>query len=487
MPGVRVSPSNAANMPKIVTPNAANALRLQDGANHWRFVGIEIYSASTYKPSGYTPGVNFGYALVDKYCYPTNSLCRGTSNIPDSIIFDRCYVHGDATHDLQEGIVGNGTNFAVIDSYISEIHGKGLDTQAFVAYVTPGPIKLVNNHLEGSGENVMFGGSGNGIYGFVPSDIEVRNNHLYKPLSWVPLSLNATYSVKNGFELKSAQRVLFDSNIIENVWQAGQAGAAFLFTIRTSQSGDVAAVTDVTVTNNSFKNVVAGFQILSADSMCGTTSYPNCHKAGTSGRYVIQNNLFTLWDKTTQGGINAHTGLVQSFAPGSDIPAGNAVIPVHDILIQHNTVVPFNNQTCWGATWFSIPGGWKPPFPTAPTNNVWILDNVLCRQPTGDWGQQGTTGLTQYMGPPSTAPKDLSGRFYGNVMYVPVGDRVYTFPPHNYGTTVPLSYVNPATGNYQLASPRWTDTSDGQMAGVNFARLPSLTSPAPAPGTQPAR
>jgi hypothetical protein len=44
---------------------------------------------------------------------------------------------------------------------------------------------------------------------------------------------------KNAFELKSARRVLFDSNTIENVWAAGQVGAAFLLTIRTSQSGDV--------------------------------------------------------------------------------------------------------------------------------------------------------------------------------------------------------------------------------------------------------
>ena len=147
-PGTRVSPANAVNMPKIVSPGATNAVRFQDGANHWRFVGIEIASASTYHPNGNTPGVYFGYALVDKYCYPNYGNCTTTpQTIPDSIFFDRCYVHGDATHDLQEGLTANFSNFALVDSYVSDIHGKGLDTQAVAAYETPGPIKLVNNHL----------------------------------------------------------------------------------------------------------------------------------------------------------------------------------------------------------------------------------------------------------------------------------------------------------------------------------------------------
>ena len=469
-PGTRVSPANAANMPKIVTPGATNAVRLQDGANYWRFVGVEIYSNSNYKPAGYTPGINFGYALVDKYNYP------GTSNIPDHIFFDRCYLHGDATHDLQEGISANFTNFALVDSYISEIHAKSIDTQAVVSYVTPGPIKLVNNHLEAAGENVMFGGSGNGAFGFVPSDIEVRNNYLYKPLSWVPLSLNGTYSVKNAFELKSAQRVLFDSNTIANVWAAGQNGAAFLLTVRSSQSGDIAVVEDVTVTNNVLRNVVMGFNTLAADSQCGTSSYPNCHNAGATGRWNISDNQVTLFDTTAQGAIGAHTGLIV-FSPGIDNPNGGAVIGLHDVVVQHNSVIPYRSQICWTSAYFAVPGSWRLPFPQPLTKNIWVLDNALCNEPTGDWGQQGTTGLAEYMGSPSTPPYDVTQRFYGNVMFVPSNNRVYTFPAHNYATTVAFTYVNPSANDYQLLTPYWTDTSDGQLGGINFASLPASTGP----------
>jgi hypothetical protein len=51
-------------------------------------------------------------------------------------------------------------------------------------------------------------------------------------------------------------------------------------------------------------------------------------------------------------------------------------------------------------------------------------------------------------------------------MYVPSGDKVQTWPAHNYATTVPFVVANPASFNYQLTSPYWTDTSDGHVAGV---------------------
>jgi hypothetical protein len=466
-PGARVSPADAINMPKIVTPGAPGALKFADGANYWRFVGIEIYSASTYQPAGYSPGVYYGYSLVDKASYP------GTANIPDHIFFDRCYVHGDSKHDVQAGIVGNFSNFAVVDSYISEIHMKSTDTQAIVSYVTPGPIKLTNNHLEAAGENLMFGGSGRGAFGYVPSDITVRNNYLYKPLAWVPLSLNGTYRVKNSFEMKSAQRVFFDHNIIENKWAAAQVQGAVLFTPRTSQSGDIAVVVDVTVTNNVLKNVISGFNTLAADDQCGSPSYPNCHNAGSTGRWVIQNNLVTLMDNTVQGSAG-HVDLFM-FGPSIDRPHGGIPVSIHDVVVQHNTVVPFGNQPCWNSVYWSVPWNFgNPPFSAPPSVNVWVLDNVLCKQPTGDWGLSGMTALNDYAPSPNSPPNDITQRFYGNVMLT-AGRQTHTWPPDN-DVTPSLIFVNPPT-DYTLLSPYWTNTSDGQLAGVNVANLPVSTGP----------
>lgn len=86
---------------------------------------------------------------------------------------------------------------------------------------------------------------------------------------------------KNAFELKSAQRVLFDSNLVENVWAGGQMGFAIVLTVRSTQSGDFAVVNDVTITNNVLKNVVSGVNTLAKDDQCGVAPYINCKNAGS--------------------------------------------------------------------------------------------------------------------------------------------------------------------------------------------------------------
>jgi hypothetical protein len=48
-PGNRTTPAtDAPNMPKIVTPNGRNAITLASGGGYVRFVGVEMYSTSTY-------------------------------------------------------------------------------------------------------------------------------------------------------------------------------------------------------------------------------------------------------------------------------------------------------------------------------------------------------------------------------------------------------------------------------------------------------
>lgn len=269
--------------------------------------------------------------------------------------------------------------------------------------------------------------------------------------------------VKNAFELKSAQRVLFDSNTIENVWYAGQDGYAIVLTVRSSQSGDISVVNDVTITNNVLKNVVSGITSLAKDDQCGTASYPKCTNAGSQDRWNIARNLILFYDPTLQGGLR---NLALGFNPGIDRPNGGVQGIMRDVVFQHNTTVSAKLTSCWNSVYFGTPLNSKPPY-TNLTSNIWLLDNVLCRQPTGDWGLQGTSGLTQYMG----SPAPLAPRFLGNVMYVPTGDKVQQFPLHNYASTVPFAYVSVPGNDYQLATPYWTDTSDGKLAGIAFTDL----------------
>ena len=460
--GTSVSPASAVNMPKIVTPTVAAAFQVNGGANHWRLIGLELTAASNYPAGCPGNGQNcMTYFLMGSQSNPTPE--------PDSITIDRCYIHGSPTQDLQSAVQMHASSYAVVDSYIDDVHMKGTDSVGLLSCWSPGPIKITNNYVAASSENILFGGCAGPSTPWVPSDITVTGNYLFKPLAWVPLSTGtgAAMVVKDAFELKSAQRVLFDSNTIENVWAAGQTGFAIVLTVRTSQSGDIAVVNDVTITNNVLKNVVSGINTAAADNTCSPAyGYPNCHNAGSQDRWYIANNLMTFYDPTQLGG--SHN---LGFQPQMGTDSINGInVPLRDVVFQHNTMVAAASTPCYQSVYFSTANMVRPIAHV--TTNVWILDNVLCRQPTGDWGYVGASGMTQYMGDPSTPPYDLTQRYYGNVMYVPPGEKLQTWPLHSYATTLPFSYANSAITNYQILTLKRTDTSDGKLAGINFVALP---------------
>jgi len=261
--------------------------------------------------------------------------------------------------------------------------------------------------------------------------------------------------VKNNLEFKSARRVLVDGNTFENTWVSGQMGFSLMLTPGTSQSGLLAVVDDITISNNVLKNVSSGFDITSFDNSCFPSG--GCTNPGEAKRVVFYNNLILLGD-TTQ------VGYTTGYAYGGIINK-----QVTDFVLQHNTVVaPPNLGYCKGSWEFNASPPWTPP--SSSTHNVWILDNALCRQINGPAGMVGQFSyvLPDYMGDPSP----VNSRLLGNVFYAPRPDSVYPVPPHNYTSTVPFVYVNPSGGNYQLSVPTWTDTSDGKISGVNSSTLP---------------
>ena len=463
-PGVRIGPSNAPNMAKIVTPNVNPALNPLPGANHYRLVGLEVTTASNQgcQPHNNPPVNCFTYFLFGQ---PDGGSGHPTQ-LPDSITFDRVYMHGSSTYDVREGIQGNLTNLAVIDSYISDIHQSTADSQAIAAYFTPGPIKIVDNFLSATTEDVMFGGAGGYNNPYVPSDIEIRRNHFFKPLSWIPLTTVSPvkWSVKNNLEFKSAQRVLVEGNVLENNWKSAQVGYSVLFTVRTSQSGDIAVVDDITVENNILTNVDAGFNTLEHDDGCKPPQYSHCTNPGEVKRIGIYNNLVLM----TPNNSTHHVGLAIS-------------VDMTDLAFQHNTVIMSDQSACFNAIFFNVKQRVAWPLQQSSTHNVSILDNVLCRQPSGDWGGQGMAGLQSYMGD----PPPLASRFRGNLMFVPNGDRAQAWPANNDTMSAPFSFLDAAKNNYQLVRRKRTKDNDVPLPGVDMARLLAATGeekPAPVGG-----
>ncbi len=224
--GTRVSPANAIYMPKLVTAGATPTITVAYGANYWRLAGLQLTAASSY-PKG------CGTATLHCMTYFLMNIAGTSGAMADHIYVDRVYGHGGPLQDLQGGIVTNWNSAALVDSYIDDVHIKGFDSVGTGCYRCVGPIKITNNYISASTENIMFGGSGGNGNPGVPSDIEIRNNYLYKPLSWVTASVtNNSMVVKNAFEVKSGQRILFDSNVIENVWAHAQMGFAIVLTVR---------------------------------------------------------------------------------------------------------------------------------------------------------------------------------------------------------------------------------------------------------------
>jgi hypothetical protein len=167
----RVNADDANAMARLESPSDQPVMRTERGAHHYRFIGVEFTIA---------PNVMLNYGLI--------RLGEGNESnaslLPHDLVFDRCYIHGHAMADVSRGIALNSASTDIINSRISEIHGIGFDTQAIAGWNGPGPFKIVNNYLEAAGENVMFGGADPKIPQLVPSDIEFRDNHCAKPVSW---------------------------------------------------------------------------------------------------------------------------------------------------------------------------------------------------------------------------------------------------------------------------------------------------------------
>jgi hypothetical protein len=484
-PGARVGPSNAPNMPTITTPNTTAPIALAPGANHYRLVGLHITSNSTVggQPGNNPPSNNFTWCLV---CWnPAVGLAE-----PDSITIDRSYLNGSPTQDVGQAIQCNASNCAVIESYISDIHESTFDSQAILVFWSPGPIKIVDNYLSSTTEDVMFGGGGGYNDPYVPSDIQILRNHMFNPLNWescgvggtvpageqlangttCPVGVGNQWDEKNNLEFKSARRVLVSGNLLENSWLSGQTGYGVDMTPRTSQSGNLAVVDDIEFVSNILKDG-SGISTLEADNLCGAPwGYPQCTNAGEAKRIWIHDNLMLLrpsLDTYQHGGIKLDGGCSGCGPVNGSLPGST------DLIFQHNTVLMADQSTLWSSVEFPLPQlswGCSPPVGFSATHSVYIVDNVLTQQPNGDCGlvtTSGIAGLTFYMGDP--AP--LAPRFFGNVILVPAGSRLNTYPANNDVTQTPLIYVNLSQGNYQLLTPQWTDTTDGKLAGINWAAI----------------
>jgi hypothetical protein len=416
--GIRVSPADAVNMPKLVTPDSNAVLVATNGAHHFRFIGIEFMPAQ---------------AMYVNDLLLLGAYESSVSAMPQYLDFDRDYIHGDPEVGSKRGVALQGRDTTVRNSYLCDFKSTWQDTQAIAGWAGTGPYHILNNHLEASGESVGFGGAPPVIQNVLPSDIEIRGNHFYKPWSWRkgdPTFAGDSWLVKNHLELKFGQRVIIDGNVFENNWvQADQNGFAVQFTVR-DENGSVpwAVIQDVTFSNNVVRHSGAGINIYTSEGQ-------------GLRRMTIRNNLFDDLTATWGG-----DGRLYQILGGSD-----------SITIDHNTAVH---------------GSYTIAFNCGPETNFVFTNNI-------DFGPGGiATGSTQigtntfnYCAPGAT----VRGNVIGDV------PASYPFPVGNFmaSSLAAVGFIDAANGNYRLSSssPYAKAATDGQDVGINADAIVAAHNP----------
>jgi hypothetical protein len=419
----RVSPSDSPSLPKLLSPgNGQPALQTAPGAHHYRLIGLEIRT------------VDANSVVSDLITLGGGSSAQSTlAQVPHHLTLDRCLITAFPTQTLRRGIALNSSETTITNCYIAGFKNASQDAQAINGWNGPGPFHIINNYLEGSGENLMFGGGTPAIPGLVPSDIEIRHNYFFKPLSWRPsdpTSDGVAWSVKNLFELKSARRVIFDGNVLENCWGDVNAGyGAINLTVR-GDSGPQATIEDVVISNNVMKHTPNGFNLLGLD-----VEQPSQQGHGIK----IVNNLFLDIDGSHWKGNG-------EFIKISGMP---------DVSVDHNTVMQ-SGKVIWvyGAA-----------------NSGFILTNNIVRH-NGD----GISGQDQASG-----NRTLKVYFPGAVVRrnLIVGADFSRYPTDNFYPTVlaKVGLINPLRDDYRLNSDSAYKgkATDGKDIGCDFDALQAAT------------
>ena len=452
LPGRPAFPCASAKnvLAKIALDGTAGSgpITFAPGANHYRLMGLEVTRGAFSNPV---------YNLV---------VFKAAS---DHLVFDRLWVHGSAQDETTRGIALAGTNIAVVDSFFSDFHcisksGSCTDAQAIAGgggNLPMGDYKIVNNFLEASGENIMFGG---GAATTTPADIEIRHNHFFKPLIWmkgeagyVGAANGNPFMVKNLLEMKNAQRVLVEGNILEYCWGGfSQSGFAILLTPKNQAGGNgtnvcpACQVTDVTIRYNLIRHVGAGFQIANALSDNGGVQLDG-------QRYSIHDVVIDDMDGKKYGGA----GLFLQFSVTAGAPL------LHNVTIDHITAFPTSMMINIGHMAAA----------RGPMKNFVFTNNILSVGTYPVWSTGGGNGNCAFFDKPlTTFNACFSGyTFAGNAL---IGNAPAfppnLWPPKNFfpATAKDVRFVNYNGGNggdyhLQPSSPYKHKGTDGKDLGAD--------------------
>ena len=300
-PGVRTDPSvQYTQYPHISSNDANYTVYALAAANCWGFAGLDVTET--------TNGANAVFALGD--------ATFSVANYPRYLAIWGSYIHGQPTSGLLRSVMANGNWISVVDSYLSDAHTVGVDSQGFAAWDGLGPWLIQNNSIEASTENLIFGG-GSSQPGVTPSDITIQKNYIYKPLAWRPSDptyMGIHYVAKDNVEFKVGQRILLTANVADTTWQDGQQELE-IFNVGCSGTAPGNQLLDLTQDFNIFRHGPGGLVY----GGCGQSAVQPGH------RLYSHDNLWWDIDQCKWGTCAINLGYIQINAGpfGSPIPPFN--------------------------------------------------------------------------------------------------------------------------------------------------------------------
>jgi hypothetical protein len=466
---------------QLISPNGNAALTFVSFSTAVRLIGLEVTR---------TTGTGYVNSLINSY----------DQNL-SYIILDRVWCHGDENEDETKLCLDTSTDsyMAVVDSYLgnfycvsaigacTDAHAIGGGDNDTLNYTSDNVEKFVNNFIEASGENIIYGGAPSIK---VPANFEIRLNTFFKPLQWNPS--DPAYNggvrghaliVKNLFELKNANLVLLEGNQMFNNWAGfSQDGTAVLLTPKNGNNEcPICSVANVTVRYNTINSSAGAFQLVVTED--------------DSGHLSVGGNNWSVHDNVAdnQGFSTCYDcfNLTQAFQIWAAPTITSASQTLYNVSVNHNTVVfaPSLNGTHYQAG-LAIAGpltsGGAGMFNISFINNILWPGGAGTSNPLGTKNSANCSNVSYGYTPIPVINNCYNPNTFGGNCFVANGS--ISWPGTNVTSVTTqsglyTSYRNGDGGDYTIATGSRCQgaATDGSDPGANIAAVAAVIAGTPSP------
>jgi putative Ig domain-containing protein len=365
--------------------------------------------------------------------------------VPTNITFRRNYLRKPlawrdpiiATPSNVAATPAPGAGSLAADTYYYKVQARGTAGQQITASSaasaqvsatiagTTGGVTISWTPVSGATEYRVYGRTNNGQNMYWVTTNPYLTDNGSAGTSGTPAA-GTKWSVKNIFELKSAQDVIVEGNVFDGMWMADQPGYPIVFTPRNQNGGAPWTVVQrVTFQNNLVRHTAGGVNMLGTD---------NVSPSQRTNHITVRNNIFDDLTAATWGSGSRPFQL----GDGAD-----------SITIDHNTVM--NTQP----TVFWLYG--------VPSTAVTYTNNMSAHSTYGIFGSGQSSGN------PSISTYLPGSVVRANVL---AGGSASKYPAGNFFPSVAVwqsNFVNYSAGDYHLnASSAYKHAgTDGEDLGAN--------------------